>query len=183
LETTICHEIRQTAEAVIIDNVADDPVYCGHPTPALYGFRSYISVPITRKNGVFFGTLCAIDPRPAKLKNTQTIGMFKLFAELIAYHIESEMSLRTSRSDLALSNENLRVAKAELVEEKYTAELREQFIAVLGHDLRNPLSSLSGGLRLLQKDPPSDRRKLLIEMLQGSVVRMSVLIDNVLDFA
>src|ERR1700761_1247983 len=56
LETTICHEIRQTAEAVIIDNVADDPVYCGHPTPALYGFRSYISVPITRKNGVFFGT-------------------------------------------------------------------------------------------------------------------------------
>jgi GAF domain-containing protein len=36
------------------------------------------------RNGEFFGTLCAIDPRPAKLKTPEVIGMFELFAELIA---------------------------------------------------------------------------------------------------
>ena len=36
LETTICHEIRQTREAVVIDNVAEDPIYCKHATPAMY---------------------------------------------------------------------------------------------------------------------------------------------------
>jgi len=67
--------------------------------------------------------------------------------------------------------------------ERESSILREQFIAVLGHDLRNPLASISGGLHMLQKEQPPDRRKLVLDLLQASVVRMSVLIDNVLDFA
>src|SRR4029078_10327901 len=62
VETTICHEIRQSQKAVIIDDVADDTMFCGHHTPAMYGFQSYISVPIILADGTFFGTLCAIDP-------------------------------------------------------------------------------------------------------------------------
>ena len=66
--------------------------------------------------------------------------------------------------------------------EKKTAEVREQFIAVLGHDLRNPLASIAGGLRLLRKkvDPEGEN---WISLLQGSVNRMSGMIDNVMDFA
>jgi GAF domain-containing protein len=63
VETTICHEIRQSGTAVVIDHVAEDAAFRGHPTPAMYGFQSYISVPILLPNGSFFGTLCAIDPR------------------------------------------------------------------------------------------------------------------------
>jgi transcriptional regulator with XRE-family HTH domain len=87
LETTICNEIRQSRKGVVIDHVDKDEVYVGHPTPAMYGFQSYISVPIICQDGTFFGTLCAIDPRPAKLNNPETIGMFKLFAELISFHL------------------------------------------------------------------------------------------------
>ena len=68
VETTICHEVRDSREAVIINNVAEDPFYASHPTPALYGFQSYISMPIIMPDGRFFGTLCAIDPRPARLR-------------------------------------------------------------------------------------------------------------------
>src|SRR6201999_1722265 len=84
IETTICNEIRQSREAVVIDDVATDEVFCGHHTPAMYGFRSYISMPIMLADGSFFGTLCAIDPQPRPIKDTETIAMFKLFAELIA---------------------------------------------------------------------------------------------------
>lgn len=70
-----------------------------------------------------------------------------------------------------------------LQDERATAELREQFIAVLGHDLRNPLAAISGGIHLLKRAPTAERQKLLLEMLEGSVVRMSDLIANVLDFA
>ena len=76
-----------------------------------------------------------------------------------------------------------RVTQELLTVERETAELREQFIAVLGHDLRNPLASISSGVRLLEKDPPAERRKLLFSVIQGSVFRMAGLIDNVLDFA
>ena len=89
LETTICNEIRRKGQAVIIDHVANDETFRNHQTPAMYGFQSYISVPIVRQGGEFFGTLCSIDPQPHKLNNVETIAMFKLFAELISFHLNA----------------------------------------------------------------------------------------------
>jgi hypothetical protein len=43
LEATVCHEIRQSHQAVVIDNAAEDAAFCGHRTPAKSGFQSYIS--------------------------------------------------------------------------------------------------------------------------------------------
>jgi signal transduction histidine kinase len=169
VETTLCHEIRQSHEAVVIDNVAEDATYCGHHTPAKYGFQSYISMPIILSDGTFFGTLCAIDPRPARLDTPQTIGMFKLFAELIATHLEAA--------------DRLAVTEARLMSERETSELREQFIAVLGHDLRNPLASIAAGARMLTKADQKEPASEILGLMQKSVARMSALIDNVLDFA
>ena len=68
--------------------------------------------------------------------------------------------------------------------ERANSELREQFIAVLGHDLRNPLASINSGVRLLtQRETVSDSGKRILSLMQGSVARASELIDNVLDFA
>ena len=84
LETTICNEIRQSGKLVVIDHVADDGEFREHPTPKMYGFQSYISVPIRLPDGRFFGTLCSIDPRPARLRAGDTVTMFQLYADLIA---------------------------------------------------------------------------------------------------
>ena len=74
-------------------------------------------------------------------------------------------------------------ATVSLANERETAELREQFIAVLGHDLRNPLASISAGARILGRDAKTGRDHQIVAMLQSTVVRMAGLIDNVLDFA
>jgi signal transduction histidine kinase len=169
LETTLCHEIRQSHEAVVIDNVAKDAAYCGHHTPAQYSFQSYISMPIVLSDGTFFGTLCAIDPRPARLNTPQTIGMFKLFAELIAIHLDA--------------TERVAASEARLLNERESSELREQFIAVLGHDLRNPLASIAAGTKMLAKAKSKEATGEILGLMHKSVARMSALIDNVLDFA
>ena len=167
VETTICHEIRQSRQGVVIDHVANDPEFRNHHTPAMYGFQSYISLPIVLRDGSLFGTLCAIDPKPRKLKNAGTVGLFKLFAELIAFHIDATNRLATSEADL--------------LDERQTAELREQFIAVLGHDLRNPLAAIVSGMRLISKRPLDEPSKELVGMMRQSAARMNELIDNVLD--
>src|SRR4051812_24415671 len=59
VSTTLCKEIRASREPIIIENAREDAVYCGHPTPKMYGFASYIAVPIIRRNGEVFGTICA----------------------------------------------------------------------------------------------------------------------------
>lgn len=71
-------------------------------------------------------------------------------------------------------------AKKGLLEQQTEGEPREQFIAVLGHDLRNPLTSISSAARFLAKEASSDRGRQVIGLMQGSVLRMSALIDNVL---
>jgi signal transduction histidine kinase len=163
VETTICHEIRQSGEGVVIDEVAADPVYRGHATPALYGFQSYISLPIVLPGGEFFGTLCAIDPRPIRVNTPETVAMFKLFAELIAFHIDAARKVAASM--------------ASLLSERAASELREQFIAVLGHDLRNPLAAIDGGAKLLlviEEDYALDRP---VDCDRG---RMAQMISNLL---
>jgi sigma-B regulation protein RsbU (phosphoserine phosphatase) len=67
--------------------------------------------------------------------------------------------------------------------ERQTAKLREQFIAVLGHDLRNPLASISGAARLLSREVTSERGRSVLTMMQASVNRMAGMIENVMDFA
>lgn len=169
VETTICHEVRQAREAVVIDHVAEDALFCKHHTPAMYGFQSYISMPIFLKDGSFYGTLCAIDPKPAQLKNPTVIGMFRLFADLVAFHLEAGQRLATAEASLSDAQES--------------SVLREQFVAVLGHDLRNPLASIAAGTRLLQKTKLEEKALTIVAMMKTSVDRMSVLIDNVMDLA
>ena len=162
VETTICHEIRQSGEAVVIDHVSEDAAYACHHTPRIYGLQSYIAMPIRLTDGSFFGTLCAIDPEPHRLKTPETVEMFEMFAEVIGFQLS---------------------AVRNLLDEQNASALREQFIAVLGHDLRNPIASVGGGVSLLRKEALSNRGTQVLDMMHGSVVRMSALIDNVMDFA
>ncbi|WP_233235636.1 GAF domain-containing sensor histidine kinase [Bordetella sp. LUAb4] len=169
LRSTICHEIRQHERAVVIDHVDEDCVYAHHHTPARYGFQSYISVPIRKGDGTFFGTLCAIDPQPRKLSEPHILKMFTLFAELIGRHIDAQEGLIESEAALAL--------------EKNTSLLREQFIAVLGHDLRNPLGAVLAGVAILRKRLVDSAALAVVNRMEKSVARMTSLIDDVLDFA
>lgn len=71
----------------------------------------------------------------------------------------------------------------DITEEHKASELREQFIAVLGHDLRNPLTAIASGLTLLRKTPLNDRALMLADMMRTSALRMEALIDNIMDLA
>jgi signal transduction histidine kinase len=169
VESTLCHEVRQSEQEIVIADVQRDDQYCNHPTPALYGFRSYISVPIRRSDGSFFGTLCAIDPEPRHLHDPRVLNMFRLFARSIGDSLETE--------------ERLHQAERRLAEERDLGRLQEEFVAILGHDLRNPIAALKAGLRMLAKRPLDTQSNDLLGQLQASLHRMSSLVENILDHA
>lgn len=170
IKTTLCNEVRLCRAPIAFDHASADPEWREHPTPRTYGLESYIAVPIVLADGEFFGTLCAIDPKPAPATRSDIMRMFELFAKLIANHLDSE--------------KRVAVSEAALMDARQTAELREQFIAVLGHDLRNPLASLLAGVELLKRRlGDSPEMASLLENMDRSTWRMSRLIDDVLDFA
>jgi sigma-B regulation protein RsbU (phosphoserine phosphatase) len=81
------------------------------------------------------------------------------------------------------SDELKTVLEERLRQERENAELREQFIAVLGHDLRNPLASIAAGARLMLKAKTPEDGVRLESMIQSSVGRMAKMIDSVMDLA
>jgi signal transduction histidine kinase len=96
--------------------------------------------------------------------------MFKNFAQLIALHLDAQE--RAAKQDAAL------------VDAREVADLREQFVAILAHDLRNPLASIGAGINVLLRRGPDE--KTLRDVgghIRNSTKRMAALIDDMLDFA
>jgi signal transduction histidine kinase len=170
VETTLCLESKHLNAPIAISQASTDPRYCDHHTPKLYKIESYVSVPIVLRTGEYFGNLCAIDPAPADVNNPKTLGIFTRFASIIA---------------MALKNRQIRERDlASLSDERARSELREQFIAILGHDLRNPLQAVAAAGEILQRKPNNaELVQQLAGRIKGNVKRMSALIDDVLDFA
>ena len=169
LESTICHEIRQHKQPVIFGHASLHPIFSLHHTPRTYGLESYISIPIVKADGEFFGTLCAIDSVPAKLDEPAIAKTLTLFAQLIAMSLDTQTRLHAAKVELDTANE--------------LGRLREQFIAVLGHDLRTPLSAIRMSADLLETKVEDKRSLNFIAAIRNSSVRMGVLIENILDFA
>lgn len=166
--STICHEVRACRDAVVIPDVDASDLYRDHHTPRRYGFKSYISVPIILGDGSFWGTLCAIDPQPRPL-GPEITAIFRLFAQVLANELDREEEVENGRAALA--------------SERDTARLREQFIAIVGHDLRSPIAAVSSGLSVLSRGPSEERMALLIPEMQRAIARANSIISNLLDFA
>jgi GAF domain-containing protein len=84
ISTTICSDIRESGNAVVVDDISGSPQWRTHPAPALYGFKSYLSLPIVLSDGSFYGTLCAIDPRPRMLSQPATLPTLVGLSERVA---------------------------------------------------------------------------------------------------
>ena len=99
IHETICDEIRDSGEAVVIDDVSDDIKWSRHPVPVIYGFKSYCSFPVYLDDGTFFGTLCAIDPAPRHVTDEAIIEMFSSYAKTVGAILSA--ALREAKSEPA----------------------------------------------------------------------------------
>ncbi len=208
IKTTICNEIRHDNRAVIINHVDNDPDFCDHHTPKMYGFQSYISVPIIQKNGKFFGTLCAIDPKPNNLTSPAVTSMFNLFADLISFHLNAIEQLELSESTLL--EERAAFKKEEEMQKIFTEKLEKEvqertweleekngalekmnaelnsFAYIASHDLQEPLRKIQTFIsRIIEKEYQGlpDNTKDLFNRINGSAKRMQALIEDLLAYS
>ena len=174
-------------------NVAGRIFYETHFAPLLrmQGFFNEVALNLVKKDGESFPVLVNAAERTDADGRPQFIRL-TVFNATDRRRYERE--LLKARDELKTLSDTLekRVAEAvaaqlrsdsALTLQREEAKLREQFIAVLGHDLRNPLASIAAGIRLIQKSKLDERAQSIVLTMQKSVMRMASLIDNVLDFA
>jgi hypothetical protein len=95
--------------------------------------------------------------------------MFHRFAALIAAQLDRQWAREKEH--------------AALLDERAAGELREQFIAILGHDLRTPLHAVYASGDILERKLSDPALSAYASRIKRHVRRMSSLIDDVLDFA
>jgi signal transduction histidine kinase len=161
-------EDRISRAPIVIERASDDPRY-GIPHLSTPPFESFLSVPIILGNGRCFGSLCALDTYALEVREPRMMSMFKEFAALIALQVEQQ----------AVRDQE----KTALLDERAAGELREQFIAILGHDLRNPLQAIYASSDLLERKLIDPAHGQIAARIKTNSRRMSSLIDDVLDFA
>lgn len=168
VETTLCLEARNRLAPIVIEHASIDPVFSRHQTPKLYRFESYVSVPILLRDGSHFGNLCALDPLPRPVADPKVQMMFTAYAALLGHLLDGELAHEDTVQLLAA--------------ERSLAVSREQFIAVVAHDLRNPLSAIASGTELIARfgEPAMSR---VGERMRASTQRMSALLNDLVDFA
>ena len=122
-------------------------------------------MPLHRRDGSYFGTLCALDPLPADLTEAD-FTIFDLLAKLIAFELEADEEQRRRQDELeALNN----------------------LISIAGHDLRQPLTVLQ--LRAQQlvrrihsgtslENMSGDAEKMVVD-----IRRVGMLTDSLMDLA
>ncbi len=75
----------------------------------------------------------------------------------------------------------LAAEKAALAEKARTQEFQERFLAILGHDLRNPLAAIDVGTGLLRQRSTDPAAVRVLDRMRSSARRMSRMIEQILD--
>jgi phosphoserine phosphatase RsbU/P len=174
-------------------NIAGRIFYETHFAPLLrmQGFFNEVALDLVKKDGEAFPVLVNAAERTNADGKLQFIRLTVFNAtdrrryerELLRARDELKTLAGTLEQRVAQATAEQLRSDTALTSHREEAKLREQFIAVLGHDLRNPLASIIAGTRLIQRSKLDEKSEAILIMMQKSVMRMASLVDNVLDFA
>jgi len=121
------------------------------------GLRSYICIPLKNKQGTF-GAITFASAESGRVYSAEDLAM----AEDLAH-----------RASIAIEN-------ARLYEKVREAHRRkDEFLAMLSHELRNPLAPIRSGLEILSMEPANNRETL--QVMQEQVDHVVRLVDDLLD--
>jgi PAS domain S-box-containing protein len=88
------------------------------------------------------------------------------------------------RASHAMRNAQVfQTAKADRQRAEEAAALRERLVAIVGHDLRNPLAAISMAARILSRSGLPTPEAELVLRIQSSANRMTRMLAHLLDFA
>lgn len=154
---------------VRVGNIREDPRYGHNPphrgTPAGHlPVTSYLAVPVTSRTGEVLG------------------GLFMGHPEADVFTAESERAVVALAAQAAIALEKARLYQAEQrarASAEQASREKDNFLAMLGHELRNPLSSVRNALTASTLD--ASRAPRALEIASHAATQLTRLVDDLLD--
>ena len=167
-QPTTCGLALEKSERVIVKDFQTCPFIAGTANGAAFhkaGLRSAQSTPLLTRNGRLVGMITTHYTHSFE-PNERDLRLLDIVARQAADLIERNMAMD------ALQRQAADLVKAD--------RYKNEFLATLAHELRNPLAPLRNGLAFL-KNGTVEKRQRVLEMMDRQVGQMAHLIDDLLD--
>ena len=159
LSHSFCKHVVETGEPIIVEDARLVDFLRDNLAIPDMGVIAYAGIPLD-VGGEVIGTFCAVETSPKKWSA----------ADIEALH---------TLADAAIAELNLREATRLLVAAN---KAKDELIGVVSHELRGPLTSIRGSLKLLEALPPNDPRvRQFTAMASRGTDRLLRLVDDLLD--
>jgi PAS domain S-box-containing protein len=159
--------LRSRARIVIEDIETDSPYESLRPVARAAGYRAVVSTPLIGPDGILLGMLSTYF-KSAHQPTEQELGIVDLFVR----HACDFIRRCTMEQALRLREESLRQGDRR----------KDEFLALLAHELRNPLAPVRYALATMRKPGlTTEQRARANEVIERQVVQMTHLLDDLMD--
>lgn len=151
-------ELFIVENALLDERFHDNPLVRGEPF-----IRFYAGVPLAVTDGLNLGTLCVLDNKARILTDIQ-----KRALKALARQVVGQLELRFKVKEL-----------------KHLQQTKDEFTAMVNHEMRSPLMSLNASLELLKRETgqlPPDTSKLVGLAYRNTGLLINI-VNDVLDLA
>ncbi len=144
--------------------------------------RFYAGAPLVSSDGFALGSLCVIDRRPRTLTSAQERTL-----RVLRRHVVNALELRRLLHAQRATIEQLHATQRALEEARAGAvaatEAKSRFLATMTHEIRTPLSAISGLAGWLDDAPLAPEHREAVEGIRASTELLLRLVNDVLDLA
>lgn len=163
IDVSVCQYSLQ-GKPLSIEDTKGHPLFSKNPAVLSLNIAGYLGIPVVTKSGHAIGAVCVID-HEKRVWTKEEISILEDITASFICEIELRQAVRASEEE---------------------ARLREEFIAIASHELKNPLSSLKLQTQLINKRlgmgrlTMEDNEKFLSN-LERQTKRLELMIDDMSD--
>ncbi|MEM8964579.1 MAG: GAF domain-containing sensor histidine kinase [Acidobacteriota bacterium] len=168
LTHSYCQYVVSGRKPLVVADARLDPLLKDNLATTEIGVVSYLGVPLTTSRGHVLGTLCVVDVEPREFSE-RDISLLTDLAATVTTEVELRLLARQLQdSHLALRQRELQ---------------REELTQLLVHDLRNPLTSILGGLELVEHIETDSRARHYVSLAHAGARSMLQMVESLLELS
>ncbi|CAI6080833.1 Sensor histidine kinase RcsC [Paenibacillus sp. JJ-100] len=145
------------------------------------GNRFFLGVPILRRTGEAFGTICLMDD-PGYVISEADMKTLQAMAVFLGYVIDLENTLHVQGQKLNDSEQQQEKLQAEKERAELESTAKSQMLKLMSHEIRNPLNGILGLTDLMRTPDMSEEQVEYANMIENSGKILLSLLNNMMNF-
>lgn len=173
--------LRDKGSSMIITDTWEHPLTKSMDVTSGLGNRYFVGIPIMRRSGETFGTICLMDDPDYVISETD-MKTLQAMAVFLGYVVDLEDTLQVQEQKLSHSEQLQEQLQAEKERAESEALTKTQMLSLMSHEIRNPLNGILGLTDLMRTPDMSDEQIEYVNMIETSGNILLSLLNNMMSF-